>query len=223
MMTMEARRAAAKKLLAEAGYGPEKPLRFTYNYINTPDFKRLSVAIQAMMKQVGIEMELIPGEPKVHYDNLKTKNYEAANAAWVFDYADAKNILYLFQTTTVQQNYPGYSNPAYDDLMKRADAEPNGEVRGKLLGEANALLMRDLPAAPVFNPYQRSLVKPYVLNFVENPRDVFRTRWMDIGDKPGPAGTATGPGGGAQATEGGFWSWLASWFDPAAWERWWNS
>lgn len=222
-MTMDARRAEAKRLLAEAGYGPDKPLRFTYSYITSPDFKRAAVAIQAMLKQIGAEVELVPGEPKVHYDNLKTKNYEAANAAWVFDYGDAKNILYLFQSSTVQQNYPGYNNPVYDDLMKRADAEPNGEARAKLLGEANRLLVTDLPAAPVFHPYQRTLVKPYVLNFVENPRDVFRTRWMDIGDKPGPGGTATGPGGGAQATEGGFWSWLASWFDPAAWERWWNS
>lgn len=221
--SMDERRADAKRLLAEAGYGPGKPLKFTYHFITSPDFKRAAVAIQAMMKQIGAEMELVPGEPKVHYDNLKTKNYEAANAAWVFDYADAKNILYLFQSTTVQQNYPGYNNPEFDTLMTRANNEPDAAKRAQFLGQAHALLMRDLPAAPVFNPYQRTLIKPYVLNFVENPRDVFRTRWMDIGDKPGPGGVATGPGGGAQATEGGFWSWLASWFDPAAWERWWNS
>jgi oligopeptide transport system substrate-binding protein len=154
---------------------------------------------------------------------LKTKNYQAANAAWVFDYSDAKNILYLFQSTTVQQNYPGYNNPAYDDLLKRADAEPDSAKRAKLLGDANGLLVRDLPAAPVFHQYERTLVKPYVLNFVENPRVIFRSRWMDIGDKPGPAGTASGSGGGVQASEGGFWSWLGSWFDPAAWQKWWNS
>jgi oligopeptide transport system substrate-binding protein len=222
-ITMAARLAEAKQLLTAAGYGPNNPLRFTYNFINYPDAKRAAVAIQAMMRQIGVTMELVPGEPKIHYDVLKTKNYQAANAAWVFDYSDAKNILYLFQSTTVQQNYPGYNNPAYDDLMKRADAEADGAKRAKLLGDANALLMRDLPAAPVFHQYERTLVKPHVLGFVENPRIVFRSRWMDIGDKPGPAGTASGPGGGAQASEGGFWSWLASWFDPAAWSKWWNS
>jgi oligopeptide transport system substrate-binding protein len=221
--SMDERRADAKRLLAEAGYGPSKPLKFTYHFITSPDFKRAAVAIQAMMKQIGAEMELVPGEPKIHYDNLKTKNYEAANASWVFDYADAKNILYLFQSTTVQQNYPGYNNPEFDGLMMRANNEPDGVKRGQYLGQAHALLMRDLPAAPVFHPYQRTLIKPYVLNFVENPRDVFRTRWMDIGDKPGPGGVATKPGSGAQASEGGFWDWLASWFDPEAWRKWWNS
>jgi oligopeptide transport system substrate-binding protein len=220
---MAARIADAKKLLAEAGYGPNNPLKFTYNFINYPDAKRSAVAIQAMMRQIGVTMELVPGEPKIHYDALKTKNYEAANAAWVFDYADAKNFLYLFESTTVQQNYPGYNNPEYDALMKQADAEPDGAKRAQLLGQANGMLVRDLPAAPQFHQYERTLVKPYVLNFVENPRIIFRSRWMDIGDKPGPAGTASGPGAGAQASEGGFWSWLGSWFDPAAWERWWNS
>jgi oligopeptide transport system substrate-binding protein len=222
-MTMEARRAEAKQLLAAAGYGPENPLKFGYNYINYPDAKRAAVAIQAMLNQIGVKMELLPGEPKVHYDNLKTKNFEAANAAWVFDYSDAKNILYLFESTTIQQNYAGYNNPAFDETMRRADAEPNGEARAKLLGEAHAMLMADLPSAPVFHQFERPLVKPYVLNFVENPRKVFRTRWMDIGTKQDPDMAAKGGDGGAQAGDGGFWSWLASWFSPEAWQKWWNS
>lgn len=220
---MEARRAEAKQLLAAAGYGPGKPLRFTYNYISNPDAKRSAVAIQAMMKQIGVAVELVPTEPQIHYTTLKTKNYEAANAAWVYDYSDAKNMLYLFQSSTDQQNYPGYKNPEFDNLMARADAEPDGTKRGQLLGQAHALLMRDLPAAPTFHPFERTLVKPYVLGFVENPRIIFRTRWLDLGEKTGPAGTASGTGSGAQASEGGFWSWLGSWFSYEAWSKWWNS
>lgn len=220
---MPARIEEAKKLLAAAGYGPNNPLKFTYNFIGFPDAKRSAIAIQEMMRNIGVTMELVAAEPKVHYDLLKTKNYEAANAAWVFDYSDAKNILYLFESSTEQQNYPGYKNPAFDQLMKSADAEPDGAKRAKLLGEANGLLMRDLPAAPMFHQFQRSLVKPYVLGFVENPRTIFRSRWMDIGDKPGPSGTASGSDNGAQASEGGFWSWLGSWFSYGAWQKWWNS
>lgn len=222
-MPMEARVEEAKKLLAAAGYGPNNPLKFGYNFINFPDARRSAVAIQSMMSNIGVTMELLPAEPKVHYDLLKTKSYEAANAAWVFDFSDAKNILYLFESTTMQQNYPGYNNPEFDSLIKRSDQEPDAAKRGQMLDQANALLLRDLPAAPTFHQYQRTLVKPYVLNFVENPRTIFRSRWMDIGDKPGPAGTASGTDGGAQASEGGFWSWLGSWFSWEAWQKWWNS
>ena len=223
-MTIEQRRTEAKQLLAAAGYGPTNPLRFTYNYISTPDAKRSAVAVQSMMKQIGVQMELIPGEPKVHYDNLKTKNYMAANAAWVFDFSDAKNILYLFQSSTIQQNYPGYKNPAYDDLMMRADKEANADKRGKLLGDAHSLLLKDVAIAPIFYLYERTLVKPYVVNYVENPHAIFRTRWLDLANKPGPAGEASGSNGGAQTSEsGGLLGWLGSWFSADAWQRWWNS
>ena len=210
-----ARREEAKKLLAEAGYGPAKPLTFTYSYISTPDAKRAAVAIQSMMKQIGVKMELQPGEPKVHYDNLKTKNYQAGNAAWVFDYSDAKNILYLFQSSTIQQNYPGYNNPVFDDLMKRADKEPDPAKRGQLLDDAHATLLKDVPVAPTFYLYERTLVKPHVKNFVENPRAIFRTRWMSLDAKAG-ASTDASEGGG-------FWGWLSSWFSAEAWSKWWNS
>lgn len=183
-MTMEARRAEAKKLLAEAGYGPGKPLKFSFAYIATPDSKRAAVAIQSMLKQIGVTMELAPAEPKVHYDNLKTKNYDAGNAAWVFDYSDAKNILYLFQSTTLQQNYPGYNSKVFDDLMRRADKEPDAAKRGALLDQAQATLLKDLPIAPTFYLYERMLVKPYVQNFIENPRSIMRTRWLSLGPKP---------------------------------------
>lgn len=212
-MSMEARREEAKKLLAEAGYGPNKPLEFAYDYISTPDAKRAAVAVQAMMKQIGVKMVLAPNEPKVHYDNLKTKNYQAGNAAWVFDYSDAKNLLYLYESSTIQQNYPGYRNPAYDDLMERADREPDATKRGKLLDEAQALLLKDVPVAPLFYLYERTLVKPYVLNYTENPRAMFRTRWLDLGPK---AKEETSGGGG-------FFGWLGSWFSAEAWSRWWNS
>lgn len=214
-MTIEERREDSKRLLAEAGYGPNNPLTFTYSYISTPDAKRSAVAVQAMMKQIGVKMELQPGEPKVHYDNLKTKNYQAGNAAWVFDYSDAKNILYLFQSSTIQQNYPGYKNPVYDDLMSRADREPDAAKRGQLLDDAHAALLKDIPVAPTFYLYERTLVKPYVKNYVENPRAIFRTRWMDLGPKSGRGAEA--------ADEGGFWGWLSSWFSAEAWSKWWNS
>jgi oligopeptide transport system substrate-binding protein len=213
--SIEERRQEAKQLLAEAGYGPTNPLTFTYNYISTPDAKRSAVAIQAMMKLIDVKMELVPGEPKVHYDNLKTKNYQAGNAAWVFDYSDAKNILYLFQSSTEQQNYPGYKNPVFDDLMRRSDAEPDAAKRGQLLDDAQATLLKDIPIAPVFYLYERTLVKPHVKNYVENPRAIFRTRWLSLEPK---AGASTDASDG-----GGFWGWLSSWFSAEAWSKWWNS
>jgi oligopeptide transport system substrate-binding protein len=221
--TMDERRALARQLLAQAGFSAEKPLRFTYNYIQTPDNKRAAVAMQAMWKDIGVDVRLGNTEPKVHYRLLETKSFEVAQDAWVFDYNDARNILFLWDSATIELNSSAYKSEAFDGLLKSSDAEKDLSARGRILGQATAVILRDLPAVPQFFPYHRPMVKSYVLNWIDNARQTNRTRWLDIGARPGPGSVAALDEQGAQASEGGFWSWLASWFSAEAWQKWWNS
>ncbi len=62
-----------------------------------------------------------------------------------------------------------------------------------------------------------------MINWQNAPRGMNRTRWMDIADHAGPVEAASGTGGGTEASEGGIWAWLASWFSAEAWSKWWNS
>ena len=222
-MPIEARKAEARKLLADAGYGPSHPLHLTYSYIQNPDIKRAAVAMQAMWHDVGANIDITATEFKVHYKLLETRNYDLAQTAWQLDYDDAQNILYLFQTSTVEMNYPGYSNPAFDRLMAQAENEKDAAARGKVLDQASAVIMNDIPFAPLYYPYLRPLVRSSVLGWVNNPRDINRTRWLDIETKPGPQDKVAGTSGTAVVSEGGFWSWLGSWFSADAWSKWWNS
>jgi len=223
-LSMDERRKQAKDLLQQAGFGAEKPLKLTYNYINNGnDLKRQAVAMQAMWKQVGVDVDIVAKDFAVHYDLLKTANFQLAAAGWIYDYNDAQNQLFLFESSTDQLNYPGYKNPAYDALMDQAGREGDVVARGKLLGQASGMVLDDVPVVPTFFQFVRPLVKSYVLNWTENPRGVNRTRWLDIGDKPGPQQNVAGTGGGALTSEGGFWGWLGSWFSPEAWQKWWNS
>jgi oligopeptide transport system substrate-binding protein len=221
--TMEERKTEARALLKAAGFGPENPLRLSYNFINRPDTKRAAIAMQAMWKDVGVKIELQAKDFAIHYDQLKTANFDIGEAGWVFDYNDAQSVLFLFQSTTQQLNYPGYNNPAYDALMNQSDNEKDALARGKLLGQAAGLLIGDVAVAPTFFQYIRPLVKSHVLNWEETARGVNRTRWLDIGEKPANTATAGGSDSGGQASEGGFWSWLGSWFSYEAWQKWWNS
>src|SRR5262249_22996908 len=92
--TMDERRAEAKKLLAEAGYRPQNPLKIGYNFINSPDAKRNAVAQQNMWKQIGVQVEHNAKDFAIHYDLLKSGNFELAWAGWVFDYDDALSVLF---------------------------------------------------------------------------------------------------------------------------------
>jgi oligopeptide transport system substrate-binding protein len=222
-MSMEQRKADARKLLAEAGFGPKNPLHLTYSYIQNPDIKRAAVAMQAMWREVGADIDISATEFKVHYKLLEAHDFDMAITSWQLDYDDAQNILYLFQTSTVEMNYPNYSNPVFDKMMAQAEAEKDVKARAKILGQAAAVVMNDVPFSPTFYPYVRPIVRSTVLGWVNNPRDINRTRWLDIETKPGPQDKVAGTSGTATASEGGFWSWLGSWFSPEAWSKWWNS
>jgi len=221
--SMDKRRAEAKRLLAAAGFGPNMPLQFAYNFSSNPDNRRAAVALQAMWNQIGVSVNLVATESKVHQNLMQARDFDVAQDGWVLDYNDAKNHLYLFQSTTVEMNYASYNSPLFDALLDRADREPDDQARAKLLGQAHAQLLKDLPVAPAAYPYQRQLVKGHVLNWISNPRRVNRTRWVDIGDRPGPDTGASGASARTQAADGGVWQWLASWFDREAWQKWWNS
>ena len=223
-MTMDQRRADAKALLAQAGFGPNHPLKFSYRYINMPDTKKAAVAMQSMWRDVGVDAELSATEAKVHWNSLQVRDFEVAQNSWQFDYNDAKNFFFQFQAAAVQMNNSAYDSPPFEALLHRADAEKDLAARGALLGQADAHMLADLPAAPQFFSYSRKLVKSYVLNWIDNPRDVNRTRWLDIGGKPGPVQA----GSSASSTtttdsEAGLWGWLGSWFSAEAWQKWWNS
>jgi oligopeptide transport system substrate-binding protein len=180
-LSMDERRKQAKELLAQAGYGPGHPLKLTYNFINSGlDPKRQSVAMQAMWRQIGADVELNAKEFAVHYDLLKTANFDMSFAGWIYDYNDANSQLFLFESSNTTLNYPGYKNPAYDELMAKAGREADAVTRGKYLGQASQLLLNDVAVIPTFFQFVRPLVKSYVLNWTNNPRGTNRTRWLDI-------------------------------------------
>jgi len=219
-MTMDQRRAEAKDLLAQAGFRADHPLKFSYNYISMPDPKRAAVAMQAMWRDIGVEVDLAATEAKVHWNLLQVRNFEVAQNGWVFDYNDAKNWFFQFQAAAVQMNNSAYDNSSFEEVLHSADLERDLAVRAKLLGQADSKLLTDLPAVPQFFPYTRHLVKSYVLNWIDNPRDVNRTRWLDIG--PGQGAPIAGASADAQR-HSGFWGWVGAWFSADAWQKWWNS
>ena len=140
----------AKELLGEAGFGPDKPLKFQLRYNTSENHKRIAVAAAAMWKKLGINVELYNSEVKVHYADLKQANFDVARAGWIADYNDPQNFLYLLETRTGAHNYGGYSVKAFDDLMEQAAQTADLGARAKLLARAEAIAMEDQPIIPIY-------------------------------------------------------------------------
>ncbi|MBL8642431.1 MAG: peptide ABC transporter substrate-binding protein [Rhodospirillaceae bacterium] len=179
-LTPEQRLAEAKRLLAEVGYGPQKPFKLAYSFSSNDDLKRIAVAVAGMWKRIGVETELLNREGRVHFAALKSGDYDAGYAGWSADFNDASTFLYVLQSSTVNSNYSRYRNPAFDALMGKAGVETDLKTRASLLREAEAMALKDQPIIPLFNGVTRNLVAQTVKGWTPNPLDYNLTRYLSL-------------------------------------------
>ena len=176
--SLDKRQAEARRLLAEAGYGPRHPLKFEFKLRNTNDPMLIYPAVQADWQAIGVQASLYPEESQIAYADYSARSFEAADIAWIADYNDALSFLGLFKSTTGPQNYTDYKNPAYDALLDQADQEKDAARRGQLLAKAEHIAMEDATIAPIYFYVSKNLLNPDVTGWVDNLADWHRTRWL---------------------------------------------
>jgi oligopeptide transport system substrate-binding protein len=181
-MSQAARDAEAIKLMAAAGYGSRKPLKFKLNYNTSENHKKIAVAIAAMWKKLGVEVEMVNTEAKVHFATMRQGDFEMARTGWIADYNDAQSYLYLSQTSTKQQNYARFSNPDFDKLMDQASVTGDSRKRADLLQRAETILLKELPVIPLYFYVSKNLVSTKVKGWQDNSFDVFHVRNLSLAD-----------------------------------------
>lgn len=169
----------AKKVLAELGYGPDKPLKMEIRYNTSENHKNTAVAIQEQLKPLGIEVTLLNTDTKTHYGHLEQKgDYDIARAGWIADYKDPANFLDLCKTGT-GNNYGQYSNKDYDALMGEAASATDGAARMAKLSEAEGLgVARDLCVVPLLYYSYHTIVSNKIKGWEDNVMDVHPTRFL---------------------------------------------
>jgi oligopeptide transport system substrate-binding protein len=168
----------AKKILAELGYGPDKPLKMEIRYNTSENHKNTAVAIQEQLKPLGIEVSLLNTDTKTHYAHLEQHgDFDIARAGWIADYKDPSNFLDLCKTGT-GNNYSGYTNADYDKLMAEAAMSP-ADVRMTKLSEAEAIgVARDLCVVPLLYYGFHTIVSTKIKGWEDNVLDRHPSRFL---------------------------------------------
>lgn len=185
-MPYDQRVEEAKKLMTEAGYTPENPLKLQLRYNTNENHQRIAVAISDMWKQIGVEVELFNAETAVHYDALRAGDYNVGRAGWLLDYDDASNTLDLLKTGTKGSdgtinwgnNYGRYTDAKFDELMAKASTELDLVKRAGYMHEAEQIAMDAFAAIPIYWYVSKNVVSPKVTGFEDNAKDIHRVRWM---------------------------------------------
>jgi oligopeptide transport system substrate-binding protein len=171
----------AKKLLTEAGFGPNMPLRVQLRYNTTDNNRRTAIAIAEQWKAIGVETSFINTDGKTHFAFLRDGgDFDIARYGWIGDYSDPQNFLFLFQSDNTGFNSGKYNNPTFDALMKQGAEEVDLAKRAALLREADSILAREVPWIPVLYYSSKNLVSPKLAGFRQNLRGALPTRFMSL-------------------------------------------
>ncbi len=138
----------ARRLLDEAGYpaGPEgmRPLKFVYK--TTPEGARLGEVFQAMLKRVGITLELRTLDFTTYYSDVQSGNFDLTSLQWV-GINDPNHYYLVFDSknTPPGMNRGHYSNPAMDRLLEAGMTTIDLDQRKKIYAQVQRLAADDLP------------------------------------------------------------------------------
>jgi oligopeptide transport system substrate-binding protein len=143
----------AKALLREAGYpnGQGFP-RVSILYNKSELNEQVAVETQAQWKrELGVEVELRNQEWATYLRSLDSLDFDIARSSWVGDYDDPLTFLDCFATGR-GNNRTGWSDLKYDDLLAKAQAEPNSNTRLKILEQAEEILVAQaMPIIPLYH------------------------------------------------------------------------
>jgi oligopeptide transport system substrate-binding protein len=124
---------------------------------------------------LGVEVTLRAEEFKVLLQDIASGDVTVFRASWLGDYDDAYGFLQVLQSG-FGINLPHYSNPAYDDLLKRAADEADAVRRRTLLQKAEALMLADQPLIPLFFYVSKHLVDANIRGWHDNAMNVIYSK-----------------------------------------------
>ncbi|MFW5966990.1 MAG: peptide ABC transporter substrate-binding protein [Persicimonas sp.] len=142
----------ARRLLAEAGFDPEKKsLRLTLLYNTDPMHKRIAERAQAMWRdELGVRVELEDEEWVQYLERLEQGDFQIARQGWIGDYHSPRTFLDLWSTEN-RDNNSGWSNRRYDALVEEARRTADPDERAARYREAEEILLEEAVAIPVYH------------------------------------------------------------------------
>lgn len=171
----EANCEKARELLAEAGYPNGEGFPVVEYLYNTSDaHKAVAEALQYMWETVlGVKVTLNNQEWAVFLQTRKDGDYSIARNGWIADYNDPMCFLDMW-VTGGGNNDAQYSNPEYDELIKKAQAASSQEERMQYMHEAEDLIMgEDWALNPLYFYTQKFMLNPEIKGAYYTPLGYF--------------------------------------------------
>jgi peptide/nickel transport system substrate-binding protein len=146
--------AAAKKLLAEAGYpggiDPKTGDRLTITFDNTATSaagRQFVVFLKDQFDRLGIRLASRSSRPEVWQDRIDRGDYQFIHYGWLADYPDPENFVFLLYGPNRRPgpNSAAYDNPEYNRLFEQMRSMDDGPERLAIIRKMRAIAVEDCP------------------------------------------------------------------------------
>lgn len=151
----------ARQAIASSSYGSAENVPPITIYANGPPPRLISFK-QVIERDLGLRIDLVSVHWAEFIATLPKQIYPAYGIYWGADFPDPESLLLTLFGTGQPDNYVGYTNPEFDELLRQAASEENVGARVDLYRAANQLLMDDAVVLPFYYDRSYMLVRPWV-------------------------------------------------------------
>jgi ABC-type transport system substrate-binding protein len=144
--------AAARALLAEAGWTPESLPELIYGVSSSVRQTQMFEQFRGMMQEIGYPRDKVVLKQYASFgaisEDWKKARLPLVNKAWALDFPDAENTLQLYYGPNASpgSNDANYRNPEYDRLYEQAAVMQPGPERTELYRRMNQMIVDDCVA-----------------------------------------------------------------------------
>ncbi|MET0190078.1 MAG: ABC transporter substrate-binding protein [Pseudonocardia sediminis] len=142
----------AKALLAQAGYGPQNPLRVSLGtYANRAELPTLATAVQGMLRAAGVEATIQVADYDAKEPDLLAGRYQMylLSRSYLLDVPDAGATLTSDYSCQGSYNINRYCSQAFDALIAPLATTTDPAARQEIFKRAAAQLNTDAVGVPL--------------------------------------------------------------------------
>jgi peptide/nickel transport system substrate-binding protein len=161
----------ARALLAQAGHGPDNPLQVRlWTYQTRPELPTIATAVQAMLREAGIDAEIQIGEYSTQEPELLAGRYDLflLSRSYLTDVPDAGATLKSDYTCGGSYNMNHYCSPAFDSMVATLGTTTDIAARQDVFRAAARTLVDDAVGVPLVHS-QENAVSQYVVGYTIDP------------------------------------------------------
>ena len=179
---IQARRDQARALLEAAGYGPDNPLSLTLYYQPAAGWPRVAPVIQQDWSLIAdwVRVEIAVRDSQLHYDAMRSGDFDVATSGWVGDFDDPYGYLLQFGSGAGDINFSKWADAGFDAVIAQALMNPDTAERSAQLAEAEQIFLDAGPETPLFVESNKNLVSPRIQGWQASPWQVNASRWLCV-------------------------------------------